>query len=191
MVSYENGNGWTFTGANGGAREMTRGVDDIRRRAARPLIVAVLLVFALTGTAPADTFRGTIAYEQGDFAAALAEFKPAADAGDRFAQYKLGRMYENGEGVEKSYEKALEWYETAAKNAHKGALSSLGRMHLRGLGVKVNAIEAYKWFNIAQTYGDGLSARYMRAMRPKMTRDQVDAAQKLAIKWIGENVARQ
>jgi len=42
------------------------------------------------------------------------EVKLAAEAGDANAQYDLGGMYEEGQGVEQNYEVALKWYRKAA-----------------------------------------------------------------------------
>ena len=39
----------------------------------------------------------------------------AAEQGDADAQYNLGRMYEDGHGVDVNYKKAIDWYEKAAK----------------------------------------------------------------------------
>ena len=44
-----------------------------------------------------------------------------ANNGDTVAQYKLGRAYESGDGVEKNLETAIQWYSIAASNGYKNA----------------------------------------------------------------------
>jgi len=49
------------------------------------------------------------AAQAGDFATALKEWKPLAEAGDVDAQYNLGIMYDNGYGVPQDYAEAVKW----------------------------------------------------------------------------------
>jgi hypothetical protein len=46
-----------------------------------------------------DFQKGLTAYKSGDYATALREWTPLAKQGDAFAQYNLGVMYGNGQGV--------------------------------------------------------------------------------------------
>ncbi len=60
------------------------------------ILAAVLL---LTLAAPAwgqDGQKGMQAYNRGDYATALREWRPLAERGDIAAQFKLGLMYANG-----------------------------------------------------------------------------------------------
>ena len=68
----------------------------------RALRTAVVLVLALALPAPmlaADRQAGEKAYDRGDYATALKEWRPLADQGDAKAQFYLGNMYLYGEGV--------------------------------------------------------------------------------------------
>ena len=47
-----------------------------------------------------DFQKGSAAYQAGDFATALQEWTPLADAGDATAQYNLGIIYRQGQGYE-------------------------------------------------------------------------------------------
>ena len=75
---------------------------------ARALLVGAL-VLAFAGTAGASVEEGVIAYQQGDFAAALSVFEPEAEAGDATAQFHLGLMYDFGEGVANDFAAAARW----------------------------------------------------------------------------------
>ncbi|MCH8039374.1 MAG: sel1 repeat family protein, partial [Nitrospinae bacterium] len=54
--------------------------------------------------------EGVDAYERGDYATALKEFRPLADQGDALAQFNLGIMYYKGQGVPQDYQEAAKWY---------------------------------------------------------------------------------
>ncbi|MCM1159887.1 MAG: relaxase MobL [Roseburia sp.] len=50
-------------------------------------------------------------------------------------EYKIGKMYENGQGTEQDYKKAMEFYEKSAVRNEYAAFS-LGNMYLREKGIK-------------------------------------------------------
>ena len=79
---------------------------------------------------PADPYAdGMKAYNNGDYDAAVKNLTKASNLSDKQkageAAFKLGTMYENGEGVEANKQKAIEWYEKAAKLGNKGAKRKL------------------------------------------------------------------
>jgi Sel1 repeat len=78
-----------------------------------PIILALSIV-CLAVTAWADYQAGMDAYGRGDYAAALRELRPLAEQGDSGAQFYLGLLYENGDGVPRDFVKARQWYEKAA-----------------------------------------------------------------------------
>ena len=53
-----------------------------------------------------------------DDAEAVRWFRLAAEQGDAYAQYNLGRMYANGEGVPEDFVEAVAWYRKAAEQGH-------------------------------------------------------------------------
>ena len=71
----------------------------------------------------------------------------AAKRGVDSAQYNLGDMYFNGEGVDQDYTKAFEWYEMAAKQGHFLSQLRLGKMYSNGEGVRKNTVIAKEWFS--------------------------------------------
>ena len=79
------------------------------------LTLAVLL--GTTGTSwGADFEKGFAAAQSGDFATALREFRPLAEQGNADAQFSLGWMYRNGEGVQFDDVYAHMWWNIAASN---------------------------------------------------------------------------
>ena len=90
-----------------------------------------VVLLALLCAAPAITLAspGTDAYHAGDFRRAFTLFDPQAKRGFAEAQYFLGRMYENGEGIDTNRDRALYWYSRAAAQGHieaRAAVESLG-----------------------------------------------------------------
>ncbi len=58
--------------------------------------------------------EGVAAYDRGDYATALKEYRPLAEQGHAAAQYNLGLMYANGKGVPQDFIQAHMWLNLAA-----------------------------------------------------------------------------
>ena len=82
----------------------------------RPIqtILALLSALCLSLPAQAGFGEGLAAYERGDYATALKEWRPLAEQGDAGAQKNLGWMYYSGQGVPQDYAAAVKWYRLAA-----------------------------------------------------------------------------
>ncbi len=75
----------------------------------------VALVFAFAAPVAAQDYEtGKEALKRGDYATALREWRPLAEQGDAQAQFNLGHMYANGEGVSLDYVQAHLWWSLAA-----------------------------------------------------------------------------
>ena len=104
----------------------------------RRLALAVVMLVALTtpmlaqDAVPALS-EGIEAIERGDFSTALRVFKAHAALGDAIAQYNLGWMYYNGEGVPQDYAESVKWYRLGAEQGDADAQNNLGFMYERGL----------------------------------------------------------
>ena len=75
---------------------------------------------------------GQIILKQKDYDKVIKLFKKGAKQGDADAQYNLGYMYENGDGVEGDYVIAAEWYEKAAAQGHAKAQNNLAFLYRKG-----------------------------------------------------------
>jgi hypothetical protein len=104
----------------------------------------------------ADWNEATSAYGRGDYALAYKEIKPLAEKGDPGAQYNLGMMYFNAQGVPQDDFEAVKWFRKAAEQGFAQAQNCLGRMYGDGKGVVQDYVEAVKWYRKAaeQGYGD-------------------------------------
>ena len=89
-------------------------------------VAAALLFLAATSVAAADFAAGVRAYNRGDYASAFREFRALAEQGDASAQFNLGLMYDNGNGVPEDDRQAVFWYRKAAEQGVAGAQNNLG-----------------------------------------------------------------
>ena len=77
------------------------------------------------------------------------EMLQAAEQGNADAQFNLGVMYNNGQGVRQDYTQAVQWYRKAAEQGDAKAQYNLGAMYANGLGVRQNYKIAKEWFGKA------------------------------------------
>ncbi|MDE5758430.1 MAG: toll/interleukin-1 receptor domain-containing protein, partial [Allobaculum sp.] len=73
----------------------------------------------------------------------------SAKRGVRSSQYKLGRKYYFGQGVESDCKQGVEWYYRAARSGYTDAQYSLGECYYFGRGVNRDYKNSVKWFMLA------------------------------------------
>lgn len=118
-------------------------------------IVGILfLCFVFTGCSSTGYQTGRDAFDRGDYAAAVKEFQALADQNDPQGQYALAIMYDLGEGVPQSTEKAMEYYKAAAEQGYADAQNNLGVMYDQGEGIAADYTEAMKWYLLAAENGN-------------------------------------
>jgi TPR repeat protein len=136
-------------------------------------------LLALTGQANADSLSDAKrALDTGDFATAVKLYMPLAKLGNADAQFHLGVLYDEGEGIPENDVEALKWYRMAADQGHEAAQTVLGTIYSVGKGVTQDFKEAVRWdrlaaeqgsataqFNLAWLYkiGDGVPKDYVLA----------------------------
>jgi TPR repeat protein len=104
----------------------------------------------------------------------------AAEQGDVRAQYMLGTMYEEGQGVPQDYAEALRWYRLVAEQDDAWAQSDLGALYANGRGVPQDYVSAHMWFNLAVANGN-LAAELLRdRVESLMTPADISEAQRRA-----------
>ena len=90
--------------------------------------------------------------------------RQAADQGDAEAQYNLGVIYNNGEGVPKDDAEAVKWFRLAAEQGHAEAQNKLGVIYQGGNGVLKNMAEAAHWFRRAAEQGHVIAQTNLAVM---------------------------
>jgi TPR repeat protein len=155
--------------------------------------LTVILAFLMTLSAPVmaqDFQKGFAAAQAGDFATALQEWTPLAEAGDVFAQYNLAIMYDNGEGVPQDYSEAVKWYRLAAEQGDAKAQNALGAMYEFGLTILQDNIMAHMWYNIASANGDGTAGAQRDERAGLMTNADISKAQAMARECINSGYTK-
>jgi hypothetical protein len=114
----------------------------------------------------------------------LAELRQLAGQGDADAQYQMGILYHNGEGVTQSDTMAVEWFQRAADQGYVGSQSTLGAYYEAGRGVPQDFSKAYFWSVLAVAQGDENSKFRMQDLAARMTPAQVAQARQQAEAWL-------
>ncbi|RKR43555.1 TPR repeat protein [Paraburkholderia sp. BL17N1] len=99
-----------------------------------------------TQTAVAD-------YNAGNLAAALVEFRKAAERGSRLAEFNYAMMLLNGEGTSVNVDEGKKWLRKAADANMSHAQYVYGKMYDDGEFVGRDPVEAHRWFLRAAEQG--------------------------------------
>ena len=159
------------------------------RRAARRVMIGVVGIAAflvgralLTGPSAAElTEQGVAAYDAEDYSAALSLLVQATERGDPEAQYTLGRMHFDGDGVAKDVDKARDLFQASAEQEHPGGQTGIGFLYSAGQGVELDDEEAVRWYRMAA--GQGFPAAQTNLGYMYQTGRGVDASDEEAARW--------
>lgn len=121
-------------------------------KAGDPAAQNSLGVMYYTGEAVSKNLSGKILDTDPELAAGW--FFRAAEQGYADAQFNLGLMYANGEGVPQDMEQAVELFKKAAEQGHVDAQNNLGAMYFTGEGVARDEKKAIEWFEKAAAQGN-------------------------------------
>jgi uncharacterized protein len=149
----------------------------------RFFIILVLSIICFVIPARADYQAGMDAKNRGDFAKAFREWQPLAEQGDARAQFYLGLLYENGDGVTLDYAKARQWYEKSAAQGNANAQFYLGLLSAFGQGGPLDLAQAHMWYSLAAGNGHIGAGVYRNDLAKQMTPAQIAEAQKRAKEW--------
>ena len=86
-----------------------------------------------------------------------------ANQGNALAQFKLGVMYDEGNGVAQNTAKAFEWYQKAAEQGNASAQFNIGWMYEHADSVSQDSVKAVEWYRKAADQGYGVVVNYFRA----------------------------
>lgn len=151
------------------------------RKSASVLVVLLLLA----GVAQADFNDGVVALMMGKHDDALKTFVPLAESQNHaYAQYFLGRMYANGQGVEKDTRRAAEWYRKSAEQGVADAQYRLGLLYEAGDGVPADLEYAYGWYGVAAHLGNAKGGEAFGRTREKLSSSELVEAEKLVREFV-------
>ncbi len=116
----------------------------------RKLALATALL-AIAVPAPAQSVKAGIdAWQRADYPAAVAIWRPLAEADDADAAFNLGQAYRLGRGVPINLAAAQTWLERAARKGHVDAQTTLGLL-LFDTG---NRVGGMRWLRSAAEQGE-------------------------------------
>ena len=119
------------------------------------LALTFLFLFSGSSIVFADDYQdGNDAYNRKDYKTAYKLWLPLAEQGDAKAQYNLGQMYYEGQGVPQDHKEAVKWYRLAAEQGFAKGQYNLGTMYAEGEGIPQDYKEAVKWTRLAADQGD-------------------------------------
>jgi TPR repeat protein len=133
------------------------------------------------GAARADFNDGVVALMTGNYEQAVQTLMPLAEMSNHaYAQYFLGRMYADGQGVERDISKAASWYRKAAEQGVAEAQYRLGNMYRDGTGVPRDLEYAFAWYSVANHLGHGKSGGALEESTAMLSPEELEEAQKLS-----------
>lgn len=145
------------------------------------ILVMTLAALLSAGVAGAQDFdAGLEAYQRGDYASAMNEWHPLAEAGNPFIQFFIGGMYDLGQGVPRDQAEAVRWYRLSANQGIAKAHVSLGLKYYYGEGVSKDFVEAHKRFNIGCALGEQLGCENRNLVSSILPPADISEAQRRA-----------
>jgi len=112
--------------------------------------VALALLVSTAPLGAQSVKTGTDAWQRGDYAAAVAIWRPLAEKGDPEAQFDLGQAYRLGKGVQSNLAAAQTWFERAAGQGQVDAETTLGLLLFQN-GDQASGL---KWLKKAADQGE-------------------------------------
>jgi len=109
------------------------------------LVAAALLIASAAPLSAQSVKAGIDAWQNGNYAGAVAIWRPLAEKGDADAEFNLGQAYRLGRGVPINLAAAKTWFERAATQGHVDAETTLGLL----LFQNGEQAEALKWLKQA------------------------------------------
>ncbi len=142
-------------------------------------VLLALSVLLCSTAAVAGLKEGYEALSKKDYVTAANEYRPLAERGDPEAQYRIGRMYEFGNGYPQDKAQGIAWIRKAAAQGHADAEQELGVIYATGDGVKQDNVQAVAWFRKAAEQGDATAQYNLGLLYAKgqgVARDYAQAA---------------
>ncbi|MDA0821567.1 MAG: tetratricopeptide repeat protein [Proteobacteria bacterium] len=153
-------------------------------------LFALGLLAAIALDTRADFNDGVVALMTGNYEKALSQFVPLAETADHaYAQYFIGRMYADGQGVEKNSETAAKWYRKASVKGVADAQLRLAGQYQIGDGVPRDMEAAYAWYSVAATLGNAKAKVAMEESSKLLSAEELKEAQAFSAELI-ENYAK-
>lgn len=126
----------------------------------RNYIAALLLTFGVFGLLPCAYADADSSFVQelflkarGGDEDALISIRQKAAEGDAAAQFRLGVLYDLGQGVKRDYAQAFMWYRKTAEKGNSDGQFNLGNLYQNGQGVTQDYAQAVTWYRKSADQG--------------------------------------
>lgn len=113
----------------------------------------LMLAMACSADTDVDLARAEAYAIDGDFAPAWCIWEPLAAEGNATAQFNLGWLYRNGNGVAVNDERARQLWEQAARRGHAEAQMALAMLYGQQGGSLEDKTQAIHWYRKAAEQG--------------------------------------
>lgn len=146
----------------------------------------ILLDAALQLGDPPDTYafnHGMIALNDEDYARAAQFLRPLAERGDQRAQFWIGYMHQEGQGLPQDLAEAFKWLQRSADQDESGAQHLLGWMYANGDGGPQDLVSAYMWLALAASQGHERAAEAIDQIGRHMNAAQIAVAEERLSEW--------
>lgn len=124
----------------------------------------LLTALLAASTCFANVGAGLRAHDRRDFSAAFREWSADAARGDRKAQYHLGLLYRDGEGVSRDLSKSFDLIGRSARQGYAPAQAEFGRFLRKGLAGPADPVQARQWLQRGADQGQSLSMNELGLM---------------------------
>lgn len=115
----------------------------------------VLPTYVLAQSADRLYEQGKALYDKQQYKEAVPKLRAAAEKGHKKAQYRLGKCYDKGYGVEEDNQLAFQWYKKASDQGYHKGQYELGRCYRKGKGVPKDNKKAFELFTLSAKQDNG------------------------------------
>ena len=149
------------------------------------IYVLIGLLMSVYSLVHADRNDGVYAHLRGDYASAYNVFiSLAKTSDDAIAQYYLGMMHLEGQGVEQDYKQAGEWFRKASEQRFAVAMYKLARLYATGDGVPKDAEFAYVWYSVGGAHGHEKSSASIAEAQASLSDEERAEAELLLARYL-------
>ncbi len=147
----------------------------------------IFLFQLLASSAMADFNNAAVFYATGQYDQSYLEMRSLAEQSNHeLAEYYLGVMYANGQGVEQDYKEAASWYRKSAEQGVAPAQYRLGELYLNGQGVPKDSEFAYAWLSTAADAGHKDATEALGDVIETLNSEELEEAKKLSAQYIAK-----
>ncbi len=122
-------------------------------------VLGVMLLGCCVSVSAESLQKAVEAFDFEEYGNAAQWLVPWAEKGEMEAQYRLGIMLEEGRGMPRNIDEAVDWYQKAARAGHVGARKRLKKLQKSAIAEEGQESVAFDWYQEKANKGD-VNAQY-------------------------------